>query len=719
MSSINIGDVWKEIVGPVVPTLLQGSVVVNSAISACTVAVYNKISAGYYFSMTLRSNKNGLYSWGYNNFGQLGDNSITSKLQPYKINGSNNRTFCQISGGYNHSLAIDKNGKGWGWGYNTFGRLGDNTIVSKITPVYVYGNKTFCQISAGHDHSLAIDKNGKVWSWGHNNRGQLGDNTAGDRITPVSILGSNKTFCKILAGYDHSLAIDKNGNVWGWGYNSYGQLGDNSIVSKCTPVSIQGANKTFCSISAGFRHSVAIDKNGKAWGWGYNGYGQLGDNTITLRRTPVSVYGSKTFCQISCVLHSIGIDKNGKVWGWGLNGNGQLGDATIVSRRTPVSIYGSKTFCSISAGYNFSLAIDKNGKEWSWGINNYGQLGDNTIVAKCTPVAINTVFEIDSVSTVIYSGNTIDDGGSAITSVGVCWSDSPNPNIYSGKTIDGNSIGPFTSVISGLTKEYTKYYVRGYATNNVGTGYGSHVTFISNGTPVGQTAYTIAGTYTWIAPSGVTYVCVVCVGAGSTSGAGALAWKNYIPVIPTSGYTVVVAAAGTTNRSYFKDTSTVSAANTTNRTGDGGGDGGGASFGGGAGGYTGPGGTGTWGPGGNGQGGGGGAGATSLDSCDSYNCGGGGGGVGIFGAGVSGLGGVSADSQCSLAMTADPGKGGSGGSDGTYAGSNSSPAGNGGNYGGGVSAYSGGTPGGGAVRIIWGSGRAFPSTLTADQPIKN
>ena len=718
MSSINIGDVWKEIIGPVVPTLLQGSVVVNSAISACTIAVYSKLAAGSYNSLTLRSNKNGLYSWGYNNFGQLGDNSITSKLQPYKIYG--NKTFCQISSGYGYSIAIDKNSKAWGWGYNHNGQLGDNTIVSKLTPVSILGaNKTFCIISSGYDHSMVIDKNGKIWCWGRNNWGQLGDYTIGDKYTPVSILGTNKTFCQISAGHSHSLAIDKNGKLWGWGYNLYGNLGDNTAVSKCTPVAIFG-NHTFCSISAGWRYSLAIDNNGKAWGFGYNVQGQLGDNTVVSKRTPVSIYGNKTFCSISCNYHSIGIDKNGKGWGWGYNNSGQLGDNSIVSRRTPVSILGTnKTFCSISAGYNFSLAIDKNGKEWSWGINNYGQLGDNTIVAKCTPVAINTVFEIDSFSTVIYSGNTIDDGGGIITSVGSCWSDSPNPTIYSGKTIDGNSIGSFTSVISGITKEYTKYYVRGYATNNVGTGYSPHVTFISNGTPVGQTAYTITGTYTWIAPSGVTSVCVVCVGPGSTSGGGALAWKNYIQVIPGSGYTVYVAAGGTTNRSYFKDTSTVSAANTTNRTGDGGGDGGGVTFGGGAGGYTGPGGVGTWGPGGNGQGGGGGAGATSYDSCDSYDCGGGGGGVGIFGAGVSGLGGVSADSQCSLAMTADPGKGGSGGSDGTYAGSQGSPNGNGGNYGGGVCAYSPGTPGGGAVRIIWGSGRSFPSTLTTDQPTKN
>jgi alpha-tubulin suppressor-like RCC1 family protein len=354
------------------------------------IKTFCQISAGNSFSLAI--DKNGrAWAWGNNSSGQLGDNSVTSKLTPVSVLGAI-KTFCQISTGTSISLAIDKNGRAWGWGANSSGQLGDNSITSKLTPVSVLGAiKTFCQISAGASHSLAIDKNGRAWAWGNNSSGQLGDNSITSKLTPVSVLGAIKTFCQISAGINHSLAIDKNGRAWGWGLSSAGQLGDNSITSKLTPVSVLGAIKTFCQISAGASHSLAIDKNGRAWGWGLNSTGQLGDNSVTSRLTPVSVLGAvKTFCQISGGFqHSLAIDKNGRAWGWGANSSGPVGDNSVTSKRTPVSVLGAiKTFCQISAGNSFSLAIDKNGRAWTWGVNSSGQLGDNSITSRLTPVSV-------------------------------------------------------------------------------------------------------------------------------------------------------------------------------------------------------------------------------------------------------------------------------------------------------------------------------------------
>ena len=94
----------------------------------------------------------------------------------------------------------------------------------------------------------------------------------------------------IDAGDSFGIALQKNGRAWGWGDNGYGGLGDNSTTQRLTPVSVLGGVKTFCRISAGANHSLAIDKNGRAWGWGSNSAGQLGDNSITSRLTPVRVY---------------------------------------------------------------------------------------------------------------------------------------------------------------------------------------------------------------------------------------------------------------------------------------------------------------------------------------------------------------------------------------------------------------------------------------------
>jgi alpha-tubulin suppressor-like RCC1 family protein len=337
------------------------------------------------------------FGWGYNNNGNLGDNTTISRLTPVSVSGAK-KTFCEISGGGQHVLGIDKNGRLWGWGYNTLGTLGDNSFTNRCTPVSVAGAvKTFCTISGGYRHSTAIDKNGRAWGWGYNRYGQIGNNAGGIGvcvITPVSVVGAVKTFCKISAGVNSTIAIDKNGRAWGWGYNYAGQLGDNSTISRLTPVSVLGTVKTFCQISAGGNFCIAIDKNGRAWGWGINSNGQLGDNSAVSRLTPVSVAGTvKTFCKIAAGElsgnFSVGIDKNGKAWVWGSNSEGFLGNNThdlAVSVLTPVAVYGNKTFCQISAGSAIAYAIDKNNRLWAWGRRI--RLGNNDFGYKCTPVAV-------------------------------------------------------------------------------------------------------------------------------------------------------------------------------------------------------------------------------------------------------------------------------------------------------------------------------------------
>ena len=257
----------------------------------------------------------------------------------------------------------------------------------------------------------------------------------------------------------------------------------------------------------------------------------------------------------------------------------------------------------------------------------------------------------------------------------------------------------------------------------------------SFGPPPGQEAFTTAGTFTWVAPAGVTKVSVVAVGGGSMSGGG-LGYKNNYTVTPGTSYTVVVGAgtAGSqSGSSIFVNASTLrgggaSAYTRGTYTGDGGGCGGGSSGGGGggAGGYSGAGGNGAYSLNGSaGAGGGGGGGAGYYESFCSgcctfcFNYGGGGGGVGILGQGSNGAGGVLSGS------TANGGGGGSGGNAGvTMTDFCNFPTAGGGSYGGGASCkyasfsgiYSVGQGAGGAVRIIWpGCARSFPSTRTANE----
>jgi len=242
----------------------------------------------------------------------------------------------------------------------------------------------------------------------------------------------------------------------------------------------------------------------------------------------------------------------------------------------------------------------------------------------------------------------------------------------------------------------------------------------SFGPAPGQQAYTTAGTFSWIAPAGVTSVSVVTVGAGgySTAGGsgGALSYKNNITVVPGNSYAVVVGAGNSGTLSSFNGTGVVSAGTGSTRTGDGGGNGGTGGQGG-AGGYSGNGGNGASGSGSGTAGSGGGGGGSG--SGYYYTCVGcverygypGGGGVGLLGQGASGSGGTGTSS---LGGTATGGGGGSGGDSGQSVSlSVYLNLGSGGSYGGG--GYNGGYAGGGAVRIIWpGTTRSFPSTNTGN-----
>jgi alpha-tubulin suppressor-like RCC1 family protein len=316
---------------------------------------------------------------------------VENKSTPISVLG-NNKTFLFIMAGIQHSLSIDNRGQAWGWGYNEKGELGNNSINNFSTPVSVFGNHTFCKISSRY-HTLAIDKNGKIWSWGSNISGQLGINSDNNfRSTPNSILGHNKTFCYVGTGNWNSFGIDLRGFVWAWGQNYAGSLGDNSFTDRSTPVSIHGANKTFCKICGGYYVTLGIDNNGKIWGWGYNLRGNIGNNSTSNSSTPVSIHGSnKTFCKISVGnLHCLGLDHHGRVWSWGKGNEGALGNNESTDRSTPVSIHGAnKTFCGIFCGSEYSFAIDKKGQLWGWGYNYYGQLGTGDINNKSTPVKIN------------------------------------------------------------------------------------------------------------------------------------------------------------------------------------------------------------------------------------------------------------------------------------------------------------------------------------------
>jgi alpha-tubulin suppressor-like RCC1 family protein len=301
-------------------------------------------------------------AWGANSDGRLGDNTAVSRSSPVSVVGGF-ADWRQLSAGRCHTVGVRCNGTAWAWGSSTGGILGDNTAVNKCSPVSVVGGFTdWCGISAGMGHSLAVRCNGTAWAWGYSNFGQLGDNTVVTKSSPVSVVGGFTDWCQLSAGTCHSLGVRQNGSAWAWGCNANGQLGTNSIVSRSSPVSIVGGFTDWCQVSAGDLHSLGVRQNGSAWAWGVNTCGRLGDNTTVSKSSPISVIGGFTdWCQVSAGgSHSLGVRQNGSAWAWGCNGSGQLGDNSVVSSSSPVSVVGGFTdWCYVAGGDKHSLAIRK------------------------------------------------------------------------------------------------------------------------------------------------------------------------------------------------------------------------------------------------------------------------------------------------------------------------------------------------------------------------
>jgi alpha-tubulin suppressor-like RCC1 family protein len=336
-----------------------------------------------------------VWAWGNNTTGQLGDQTVVSKSSPILVVGVH--TFIKVSNGGGignaNSAGLKSSGQVWTWGYNNAGQLGDETVTNKSSPVLVVGNHSFIHVVMGEYTCMGLKSNGQVWTWGYNIGGQLGDQTTASKSSPVLVVGGyffTSVTCGAggTAGQSHCAALDVNGRAFSWGYNNSGQLGNETTASASSPVLVVG-NHSFISIKAGLMFTAALKADGSVWAWGDNTAGQLGNQSVTATSSPVLVVGSHSFIHIYASYRQItGIKTDGSIWCWGNNANGQLGDNTVVSKSSPVLVVGSHSFVQLAMARSAVFGLKANGQIWSWGYNGFGQLGDNTITDKSSPVLV-------------------------------------------------------------------------------------------------------------------------------------------------------------------------------------------------------------------------------------------------------------------------------------------------------------------------------------------
>ena len=342
----------------------------------------------------------GLFSWGNNNFGQLGLNTVDiSQSSPVQVGAL--ITWNEVFSGNYHSAAIKTDGTLWTWGSGSSGRLGHNNNINQSSPVQVGALTTWVTASCSTGSTFAIKTDGTLWSWGQGNQGILGSNSTTDKSSPVQV-GSLTNWSKVSASSQSNscAAIKTDGTLWTWGYNTFGQLGQGTApTSKSSPVQV-GALTNWSQVSTCFVHMVAVNTSGQLFTWGYGFKGQLGNNSTTDRSSPVQVGALTTWSKVAAGYTACAaIKTDGTLWTWGGNNNGQLGTGNPNNNQSsPVQVGALTTWSQVSSASYSCAAIKTDGTLWSWGINTNGRLGLNDTVTKSSPVQVGALTDWSQVS---------------------------------------------------------------------------------------------------------------------------------------------------------------------------------------------------------------------------------------------------------------------------------------------------------------------------------
>lgn len=324
------------------------------------------------------------------------------------------------------SYVIDKDGRLFAFGLNTFGQLGVGDKTNRSKPVEVpvpQGGSRWIVVAGGAYHALAIADSDKLYAWGSNRFGQLGIGKSGERVVPALVPNPEgvKSWKWVTAGRDHSLALSSDGRLFAWGNNDQGQLGTGNLIMQISPVIVPGGARVtaWSQVAAGDGYTLAVSSDGQLFGWGIDSLGScysmapaLASSHYYRTETPLSTVSAGIEWE-SCVLddghygdgwsepgdgyqfamvssgayHAFGLTVQGALECIGQNNHGQLGTGDTITKHVTRTRYpggenqgvskpfGVSQWLAVAGGYQHSLAIGNDGWLYAWGDNSSGQLG--------------------------------------------------------------------------------------------------------------------------------------------------------------------------------------------------------------------------------------------------------------------------------------------------------------------------------------------------------
>ncbi|MCB0047357.1 MAG: hypothetical protein KDD92_18170 [Caldilineaceae bacterium] len=305
-------------------------------------------------------------------------------------------------------------------------------------------------VTAGSGHACALTTDGGVFCWGDNTYGQLGDDTRVNRPTPVAVAGLNSGVIMISAGRDHTCALKESGELLCWGKNDDGQIGDNTLTDRRTPAAVYGLGAGVQAIAAGGEFTCALVTDGGLKCWGQNFDGQLGIGSTEDRKVPTDVSGlsSGVVNLTAGGEHACALTAQGDVKCWGANLHGQLGDGSFQGRLLPIDVTGlGNDTAKVVAAQWHTCAISDAGLLKCWGRNNAGQLGDGTTSGRNAPVDVldldNPVFTV--------AGGAQHTCAVTTNNVVYCWGDSDYGQLGNGTTHQISTPAPIVGIDSSVT----------------------------------------------------------------------------------------------------------------------------------------------------------------------------------------------------------------------------------------------------------------------------
>lgn len=356
-------------------------------------------------------------------------------------------TAVRVDVGALHTCALTDAGAAWCWGTNASGRLANGGNGpdggESAVPLPVAGGYVFTQLTTGDSHTCGLTADGTAYCWGDNQSGRLGNGTADDTDeqdseVPTAVAGGH-TFAAISAGRGHTCGLTTDGTAYCWGDDTSGELGIGVVENRrLTPTAV-ATELEFTAISAGGGTTCALTAAGKAYCWGYNKDGQVGDGTTEMRLVPTAVAGGLTFKAIAASRWhlSCGLTPEGKLYCWGRD------LVTGFNSPTPAPVASDLTFASFSVGFAHTCGVTGDGTAYCWGLNSTGQIGAGSAaqtVTVPTPVAGGLTFESVQGSWSYHTCGLTTDG------VVHCWGLNSAGQLGDGTTTNRNAPVPVVRV---------------------------------------------------------------------------------------------------------------------------------------------------------------------------------------------------------------------------------------------------------------------------------